>query len=256
MKNNLLKSIKPFVVRHEPEVLITMGIMGMIFSTVWGVRATEKAVRKLDIKKKELDKDKLTLPEVLNETWKLYLPVVISTAVSIPCIIASNRVSNNRNVALAAAYTVTETALQEYQDKTKEVIGDSNYEKIQEALSDDKVKNNYAQGNVIMIGDGDAMFYEPISNRYFKSNWNRISKAANELNASAISDMCGEVTLNDWYDILGLPPIYGGDGNERGWTIIDGKDGLIDISIDAVLTPKDEPCGAIRYNVLPKHLGK
>ena len=71
------------------------------------------------LKKKELKKDKLTLKEVFKETWKLYLPVVISTAVSIPCIITGNRVSNKRNMALAAVYTISETALQEYREKNK-----------------------------------------------------------------------------------------------------------------------------------------
>ena len=37
-----------------------------------------------------------------------------------------------------------------------------------------------------------------------------------------------------------------------GWTIADGKQGIIDISIDSVLTPDNQPCGSIRYNTRPK----
>ena len=129
MNNNIFKTLKPFLAKYEPEILMAMGISGMIFSTIWSVKATKTAVRKIDIKKEELNKDKLTLQEVVKETWKLYLPVVLSTAISVPCIIAGNRVSNKRNMALAAAYTISETALQEYQDKTKEVLGEKKYEK-------------------------------------------------------------------------------------------------------------------------------
>ena len=254
MKTNLLKTIKPFAVKHEPEILMAMGISGMIFSVIWGVKATEKAVRKIDIKKQELNKSKLTIQEVVKETWKLYLPVVISTCISIPCIIAGNRVSNKRNMALAAMYTVSETALQEYQDKTKELIGDKKYEKIQENLSADKVQKSYQESsnNVVMVGDGESLFFEPMSGRYFKTSWNRISKAANELNADALGSMSGEITLGDWYDILGLPSTS--LDNELGWTIADGKQGIIDISIDSVLTPDNIPCGAIRYNTVPKKI--
>lgn len=251
MKPNVLKTIKPFIAKHEPEVLMVMGISGMIFSVVWGIRATGKAVRILDQKKDELGTRKLPAKEVFKATWKLYLPVVVSTVASVPCIVAGNRVSNKRNMALAAAYTMTETALQEYQDKTKELIGDKKYEKLQEQVSEEKVRKTYEEGmkNVTLIGDGESLFYEPLSGRYFKTNWNRIARAANELNADALGSMSGEITLGDWYDILGLPGI---DGDEtRGWTISNGKQGLIDISIDSVISPDNQPCGAIRYNTAP-----
>lgn len=254
MNNNIFKTLKPFLAKYEPEILMAMGISGMIFSTIWSVKATKTAVRKIDIKKEELNKDKLTLQEVVKETWKLYLPVVLSTAISVPCIIAGNRVSNKRNMALAAAYTISETALQEYQDKTKEVLGEKKYEKIQESISEDKVKKTYQDGitNVTLIGDGDSLFYEELSGRYFKTNWNRISKAANQLNAQALSDLSGVITLNEWFYILGLEGTSLGD--ELGWTITDGKQGIIDISVDSVLTPDDNPCGAIRYNTTPKKI--
>jgi len=255
MKSNIFKTLKPFIAKYEPEILMTMGISGMIFSTIWAIKATKIATRRIDILKSKLDKDcKLTSKEILKETWKLYLPVVVSTAVSIPCIIAGNRVSNTRNMALAAAYTLSETALQEYQDKTKEIVGDKKYEKIQESLSSDVIQKTYKDGisNVTLIGDGDSLFYEPLSGRYFKTNWNRIAKAANELNARALSDMSGEIRLGDWYDILGLSATE--LDNTLGWSIVNGKNGIIDISIDSVITPDNQPCGSIRYNTVPKSI--
>jgi len=157
-------------------------------------------------------------------------------------------------MALAAAYTISETALQEYHDKTKEIIGEKKYEKLQESLSKDKVEKTYKENlsRVTLIGDGDSLFFEPLSSRYFKTSWNRISKAANELNASALGEVSGEITLGEWYDILGLPSTQ--LDNELGWTVADGVHGLIDISIDSVLTPDDIPCGAIRYNTVPKKI--
>ena len=254
MKSNIFRTVKPFIAKYEPEILIAMGISGMMFSVIWGIKATATAVKRLDLKKQELNKDKLTTTEVIKTTWKLYLPVAVSTAISIPCIIAGNRVSNKRNMALAAAYTISETALQEYQDKTKEIIGDKKYEAIQESISSDNIQRTYKDGisNITMIGDGDSLFFEPLSGRYFKTNWNRISKAANELNARALGDMSGVITIGDWYDILGLESTALDD--DLGWIIADGKQGIIDISIDSVLTPDDQPCGSIRYNTRPKKI--
>lgn len=242
--------------KHQPEILMVMGITGMIFSTVSAAKATVRAQKRIQLKKEETANDPNSLGklEIIKLTWKYYIPTAVSMAISIPCIIAGNRISNKRNVALAAAYTISETALQEYQDKTKEIIGDKKYEKIQESISSDTVQKTYNDGktNITMIGDGDSLFFEPLSGRYFKTNWNRISKAANELNANALASMSGEITLGEWFDILGLEPTA--LDNTLGWTIADGKQGIIDISIDSVLTPDNQPCGSIRYNTYPKKI--
>jgi len=254
MKSNILKTIKPFLAQHEPEILMTMGISGMLFSVVWGIKATAKVTKKVEQRKQQLKKDKLTIEEIFKLSWKDYLPVVVSTGMSIPCIIAGNRIANKRNIMLAAAYTLSETALQEYKETTKTLIGDKKFEKIEESISEEKVRKTYKDGinNVTLIGDGDSLFYEELSGRYFKTNWNRISKAANELNAQAMGDLSGVTTLNDWFDILGLEETVLGE--TMGWSIQDGKQGIIDISIDTVLTPDNEPCGAIRYNTRPKQV--
>lgn len=249
--NNVLKTIKPFVAKHEPELLMAMGITGMIFSVAWGIKATVKAVHRLDDKRIREQKDELSNKEVFAETWRLYLPVVISVGISIPCIVAGNRVANRRNLALAAAYTISESALQEYQEKTKEIVGAKKEQEIHEAVSKDVVEKTYKSSQVLITGDGDSLFHEPLSGRYFKSNWNKILRAANELNAEALSDPFGSITLSDWYNKLGLDSTDISD--DIGWTIQNGTSGLIDIQIDSILTPNDNvPCGSIYYNNRPK----
>lgn len=261
MRVNILRSIKPYIAKYEPELLMAMGISGMIFSTVWGIRSTIKASELIRKTQKEINDianenkepaHQLTRQEKLKLVWKLYLPVAISMAVSVPCIIAGNRVSNGRNMALAAAYTLSETALQDYKEKTKEISGDKVYEKINESISKDKVQAMHQGSKVTLIGDGDSLFFEPLSGRFFKSNWNRISKSANELNARALGNVTGVITIGEWYNILGLDSTALDD--VLGWTIADGTKGIIDISIDSVLTPDDQPCGAIRYNTVPNKI--
>lgn len=253
--NNPFKYIKPFVTKHEPELLMSMGIGGMIFSIAWGIKASLKAARVIDKYKETYGKEKITAKETVTLTWKLYLPVVLSTAAAIPCIVMSNRVSNKRYAAIATAYTISEAALQEYQEKTKEIVGEKKAKQITEAISDDKVKGTYAGGNqVILTGNGDSLFYEPLSGRYFKSNWNDILKASNELNASAIADMSGQIRLNDWFEKLGLDPTD--IGETLGWDLRSNPTSLIDISISSHITKDNIPCGAIYYNRQPKALNE
>ena len=251
MKNNVLTMVKPFVTKHQPEILMAMGLSGMIFSVVWGIKSTIIATRIIDAEKLKRDVDKLPLGDIFKLTWKLYLPVVLSTIISVPCIVAGNSVSTKRNAALAAAYTLSETALQEYQEKTKEIVGEKKEKDIREAVSSDLISSNYKNSSQVLItGDGEALFYEPLSGRYFKSNWNKILKAANEINASAMGDISGRISLTEWFDSIGLDGT--GLSDDIGWDTTDGKFGIIDIRINSSLTPDNIPCGAIDYVNRPK----
>lgn len=248
--NNPLTYIKPFVSKHEPEILMSMGIGGMIFSLAWGIKASFKAARAIDKYKETYGKDKLTAKETIKLTWKLYLPTVLSVAASVPCVIMSNKVSNKRYAAIATAYTISEAALQEYKDKTKEIIGEKKTKQIEESISDDRVTKTYSGGKqVILTGNGDSLFYEPLSGRYFKSNWNDILKAANELNSEAITNMSGQTTLNDWFQKIGLETTE--IGETLGWNLMNNSSNLIDISISSHITKDNVPCGAIYYNRQP-----
>lgn len=244
---NLFKVIKPWLISHEPEILMSMGISGMIFSTIWGVKATVAATRIVDKKKEELNVDKLEFREVVKDTWKLYIPVVASAAISVPCIISGNRISSKRTAALAAAYTISETAFKEYMDKTTEIVGAKKASEIREATSKETVETKNANAPIIITGDGDSLFYEPLSGRYFKSNWNKILKSANELNMDTMKDpFSGYILLNDWFYVLNLEDTD--MGQILGWK---PDDGLLDISVDSHVTPDGVPCGAIFYNSRP-----
>lgn len=245
--SNIFKTIKPFVVKHEPEILVGIGLSGMLFTTYYTAKATAKAVK--IIQENEADGKVLTNKEKFKLVWKLYLPVLGGIVGSSACIIGGNRVQNKRAAALAAAYTMSETALQEYRDKTLEIAGAQKEQKIHESISADGVSNAIGKSEVVITGDGDSLFYEPLSGRFFKTNWNKILKAANELNSNALSGFDGTITLTDWFDKLGLSKTNISD--TIGWNTNKGQKGLIDISIDSTITPDDVPCGSIYYNNRP-----
>lgn len=248
--HNPFKYVKPFISKHEPEILMGMGITGLIFSTVWAIRGTFKASKAIREYKEAKQIDKITAKEAFKLTWKFYWPVAASTLLSVPCIIAGNRVSSKRYAALATAYTISEAALQEYQDTTREIVGEKKAKQIQEAVDEKKVNSSYQGGSQIIItGNGESLFFEPLSGRYFKSNWNEISKAANELNAEALGDMGGQIRLNDWFSRLGLEDTELGD--DMGWDLKGNPNNLISIEISSHLTKDNVPVGSISYRREP-----
>lgn len=246
----MLKTIKPLMVKHEPEILMSMGLVGLVSSIFLAANATAKATKVVEEERYRLNKEKLTKTEIIKAVWKLYIPTAVLTVVSVPCVIAGNRVSSKRNAALAAAYTLSETALEEYQNKTKEIVGEKKEKEIRDSVSQDKVNKDYKPSSVLLTNGGDSLFKDELSGRYFKSSWNAIQKAANELNQKAIagSDI---TTVNDWFEALGLEPIDGMD--HLGWRVYDGR-GLIQIELGSCLTPDNIPCGCIQYTNQPRDL--
>ena len=251
MENKFLTNLNAFRIKHEPEILMSIGLAGLTFSVVWGVKATIKAVKICDKKKEETGRDKLTKKEIFKLTWKTYLPVAISTGLSIPCIIAGNRVSSRRNAALVAAYTISENALREYQSKTKELVGEEKEKEIRDTIAQDKLNETKEIKEIVLADDSEQLFYEPLSGRYFKGTWNKLSEIVNDLNARALSSVTGYYTLNDFYEAIGLDSIDLGE--EIGWGtpgLVPGC-GLLKIQMSTAKTKDNKACGCIDYVYRP-----
>lgn len=249
---NIFNGIKPFIVKYEPEILMSMGIAGMVFALVASVKGTIKATRLVDARKEELGVDKLTPKELIKTTWKCYIPAATSTVISLPCIVAGNRVSSKRNAALAAAYAITEASLQEYQEKVKETIGEQKEKEIRDEIVKDRAERANSNQAIVVVNDGDVLFHDKISGRYFKSTWNKIQDAANKLNADALAGY-GTITVNDWFSAIGLETTSR-TFDDMGWDTANGRSGLIDVSITPHITDDNKPCLEIYYYNEPKVL--
>lgn len=238
-----------FVSKHSPEILTGLGIAGMVSATVASIKATPKAMAEIEAKKEELEMsadEKLPVKEVIKSTWKYYIPTVSLITVSTACLIGSTTANNKQKAALATAYTLSETALKDYQEKVTEELGDKKAQKIRDAISKDKIENNPVTSNEIIItGNGNVLCYEPISEKYFESNIEHIKYVQNKLNKNMFSDMY--TSLNDFLYELGLDSKFGCD---LGWNV---NRGLIDISFSTQLSPDNRPCLVINYITMPEY---
>lgn len=242
----LTKQVTTSISRRSPEILTGIGIAGMVTASVLAVKATPKAIRLLEEAKKEKN-ESFTKMEVVKTTWKLYIPVAVTTTVSIACLIGASSVNFRRNAALTAAYKLSETALTEYKDKVVETIGKEKEKVIREKVTEDKIKKQPVNNNeVIITKKGNTLCFDSISGRYFRSDMDIIKKAENELNRRMLSDMY--ISLNEFYDELGLDHIRIGD--ELGWNI---DDGLIKLEFSSHLASDGTPCVAVEYEIVPNY---
>lgn len=244
---NLLKNTRTVLVKHSPEILTGMGIAGMVMTTIFAVKATPKALKLIDDKKKEEHTDKLTPVETVKAAWTPYIPAAITGVTSIACIIGASSVNLRRNAALATAYTLSETALKEYKDKVIETIGEKKEKDIRDKIHKDHLDQKPITGsNVIFTDKGNTLCFDYHSGRYFKSDIDHIKRAVNELNRRLVGN--GYVSLNDFYDELDLE--HTKMGYDLGWELDDGN---VEIEFSAQIANDETPCIVINYEVAPHH---
>lgn len=250
MKKEIAKSflsLKTAIKKHSPEILTGIGIAGMITTTVMAVRATPKALILIEERKEEIGAEKLEAMDMIKTAWACYIPAAITGTLSVACLIGASSVNARRNAALATAYTLSESALKDYQGKVIEMFGDKKNEAVKDAVAKDKVeKNPVITREVIITEKGNTLCYDAISGRYFKSDIEKIKKAECELNRQILDDMY--VSLNDFYYEIGLDSVKLGD--ELGWNV---DSGYIDLSFSSQLASDGTPCLAIDYSVAPRY---
>ena len=246
---NFFKGFKGSVVKHGPEILTGIGIAGMITTTILAVKATPKALEKIEEKKNELNVNILTRKETLQAAWKPYIPAVVTGIASTACLIGATSVSARRTAALTTAYQLSTTALNEYKEKVVETIGEKKEQTIREKIAQDKVdKQPASKSEVFVAAPGGVLFLEPVSNRYFTSDIETIRKTVNDLNYRLTSGMEEYISLSEFYDEIGLSHTSVSD--DLGWNI--GKDGQISIDFPVTKTDDGRPCLMLDYMVSPR----
>lgn len=241
-----IKSAERVLTKYSPGILTGIGIAGMIGATFMAVKATPKALYLIEAKKEEAEVEELTTVETIKTCWKCYIPSTLTTVLSAACLIGASTVSAKRNAALATAYSISEAALREYQEKVVEVIGEKKEKAVRDAVAKDQIERDPVTKSEVVIIDSNSntLCYEPLSGRYFKSTIDKIKKAEIKLDRQMIQEMY--VSLNDFYWEIGLD---GTDlGDKMGWNL---SKGYMDLSFSSQLADDGTPCAVIVYGIPP-----
>lgn len=242
----VVKTVQKSISKHSPEILMGLGVAGMLTTTVLAVKATPKALRLIEEKKKEEGIEKLSVGDTIKTTWKCYLPAAGVALASTGCLIGSTSISVRRNAALATAYKIVETGYKEYKEQVVETLGEKKEEQIKEAIIQKKIDANPAsKGQVIVLG-GDTLCYDVWSGRYFRTDIDKIKRAINELNRTLTYN--DYVSLNDFYDQLGLETTK--QGELLGWKL---SKGLIELDPSSHLGENDQPAYAVDFVNPPEY---
>lgn len=243
------RTIRTKTTEHLPDILLAAAITGGLTTTVLAVQATPKALKKIEEKKVEMGKDELTTKEVVQTCWKCYIPAATTGVFSVGCLFGSRSVNSRRTAALATAYKLSETALTEYKDKVIETIGEEKEKEVRKKVVQARAdKNPVSKNEVYVTGRDNELFYDYLSGRYFYSSVTTINDAKNNINDRMLKSFDGYVSLNEFYEEIGLPGV--GLGYELGWRSIDG---LIEIKTnDAIVTDDHRSAIVLDYRTAPR----
>lgn len=227
---------------NSPVLLTAVGVTGVITTAYLTGKATFKAAEILG--ENESYSEPLTPKEKVSLTWKCYIPAMGTMAATIFVVIAANRVGSRRAAALAAAYSLSEKAFEEYRSKAVDRLGGKKEQELRDELAQDRVNRSPKESReVVMVGPGSVLCYDEFTGRYFLSDMETIRKAVNDVNEQVIND--SYASLSEFYHKIGLTQTSFSE--DVGWNL----DKLLEVKYTSVLTDTGKPCLAIDFTVAP-----
>jgi hypothetical protein len=236
--NDILAKTLSTLRSNGPEILTGLGVGGVFATSYFASKAGYEAAQHFS---EGPPLEEIPIKERIKQTWKLYIPPVVSGAFTVGCILAGARGSNKRTTAAVTAYSLTDRAFTEYKEKVVEQVGKNKEQKVRDEMAEAKVRENPPSSEII-IGDGKVLCCELYTGRYFASSMETLKKAQNQVNHWALN--IGEAELDSFYDQIGLS--YTSASGNMGWT----SDRLMELEITWVGTDDDRPCLAFNYNYL------
>ena len=237
---NVYNGVKGKVEKHSPEILMGVGIVGVVASSVTACRATMKLNDNLDECAETRDKIKsvqenpayddrysdedaqkdLTINYVQTgvKIAKLYAPSVALGVLSIGCLLGSHNVMQKRNAALSAAYLTVDKSFKEYKQRVIDRVGEEVEKEIRYGIKAEEVVETVTdeEGNETTVTEtvntmnptlysDYARFFDAASPCWQNDpEYNLMFLRAQQQYANDLLRAKGRLFLNDVYEMLGL----------------------------------------------------
>jgi len=251
--------------KFSPEILVGVGIVGLIGSTVMACNATLKVDAVLAVAKEKKDKiDKasatmnhdvytekdrqkdlvITYVQTGADFVKLYGPAVLLGSVSIACILGSYNIMRKRNIAVVAAYKVLKDGFDKYRERVVEDLGvdkDLEYrhgtkmETVEEVISDPETGKKKKLKKLVPTYDSNhvsqyARFFDESCPDWSKTpEYNLLFLKTKQNYANDLLHSRGHVFLNEVYAELGMKHTQ--EGSVVGWVLSEDSDNFVDFGM-------------------------
>lgn len=236
----LYNGIKGKVEKHSPEILLGVGVVGVVATTVTACKATMKLNDILDECSETRDKIKevaenpnyedryteedaqkdLTINYVQTgvKIVKLYAPSVALGVFSVGCLLGSHNVMQKRNAALSAAYLTVDKSFKEYKQRVIDRVGEEVEKEIRYGIKAEEIETTVQNedGTETTVTEtvktmdptlysDYARFFDEASPYWQKDpEYNMVFLKAQQQYANDLLRAKGRLFLNDVYEMLGI----------------------------------------------------
>lgn len=234
MNLSILKVAQTFILRNSHHILTGLALLGVGASVALSVRA-DRIMQELDVDEFQ----QLTKEQRIKLYASIYAPPAIAILTTGVCIVGAHSISVRRESSLLLAYEGTRQMYDRYRSTVQERLGPEEKQIAEKAAS----KAQPVPRETIVYGEGDCLFYDAYSGRYFKSTVNKIDRVVNELNYTLLREMC--VSLNEFYAGIGLEGISLGD--QLGWN----EQRQIEVHYGSRVTDEGRACIVLDFVIEP-----
>lgn len=236
----LYNGVKGKVEKHNPEILLGVGVVGVVATTVTACKATMKLNDILDecVETREKIKevaenpnyeDRYTEEDAQKDLTinyvqtgvkiaKLYAPSVALGVFSVGCLLGSHNVMQKRNAALSAAYLTVDKSFKEYKQRVIDRVGEEVEKEIRYGIKAEEIETTVQNedGTETTVTEtvktmdptlysDYARFFDEASPYWQKDpEYNMVFLKAQQQYANDLLRAKGRLFLNDVYEMLGI----------------------------------------------------
>lgn len=245
-----IKTVKSVVTANSPVLLLGTALAGVVTTGVLAARAGYKARGIVDEAAAEKGEE-LTTQEKVQLTWLCYAVPAVTGASTIAAAVGMHTIHTKRANAMAALYAVASHKLDDVQGEAEKLLGAKKTQQLADATAQKSVDRAgpVNDNEIIITNNGSELCYDDWSGRWLTSSISHIQAAANDVTRKIIDD--GEASLNEFYELVGLPDIP--MGTRFGWN---GPD-KVEVRFGNVTTPDGRPAISFWFHQEPKdNLGR
>lgn len=200
--------------KNAPHVYTGFALIGLGATIIFAHRAGKEGPKRMEELKAE--KENPTKMEVVKAEAPVYGPLILAAGFTAFSILKADIVWSKKYEGLGQLLTASELAYQRLYDKTKEEIGEKRMKKIEHDIHQEQSdKNTVEEHNVVHTGNGDSLFFDPLTNTYFRTNIVKLRQAEINMTQRLRNEMI--FSYNDLYQELDLPQLEAVMGEAVGW---------------------------------------
>ncbi len=244
MLKEIGKQTVDWTIKNAPTILTAVGAAVVVLTAVAAGKASIKAKKALEDIPEDAD---------IQDKAKVVAPIMAKPfligAAAIFCIFYANHQHLKREAAIAAAYTLSSRALEEYEAKVIETIGKAKDAKIKNAIAEDSVTKNPPPSTIIIQAEGTKIPCQDWwTGQWFTSDIETIRSIEKGIN-DELKSSDDFVPINYYYDRTGME--LPGDGENVGWRKDDTNGEDFEFEYSSILN-ENIPTLVVRFNMKPR----